>query len=214
MKLKLFFVVLAALFLLVSNIITSPTESQLPTSLLATLKILPLLILLYSAYSQTSGKNKVILLIALVFSMTGDVLLAFGSDYFVFGLAAFLLAQLSYAVRFSFDFCWNKERLVWIALLVISMLSVSIFVLPATGDLQLPVGAYMVAIFSMGFTACFRRGSQFMMPAIGAFIFITSDSLIAINKFLIEIPHASILIMVSYYSAQYLITQGLIRSED
>jgi hypothetical protein len=45
---------------------------------------------------------------------------------------------------------------------------------------------------------------------IGAFAFILSDSLIAYNKFIDEIPFANSLTMLFYCIAQYMILRGFI----
>jgi uncharacterized membrane protein YhhN len=46
---------------------------------------------------------------------------------------------------------------------------------------------------------------------IGAIFFVTSDSLLAINKFYNPIQSANFLIMFTYIVAQYLITFGTLR---
>jgi uncharacterized membrane protein YhhN len=44
----------------------------------------------------------------------------------------------------------------------------------------------------------------------GALTFMISDSLLAIDKFLLPVSHASLLIMSTYIIAQFLLIQGLI----
>ena len=44
-------------------------------------------------------------------------------------------------------------------------------------------------------------------------LFALSDSLIAINKFVQPIPYEGVLIMGSYYLAQYMIVNGVIKGE-
>ena len=56
------------------------------------LKIIPIAVLLGGVLKTKSSLMRTILLSALVFSGCGDLLLAF--DEFIFGVAAFLLAQL------------------------------------------------------------------------------------------------------------------------
>ena len=52
------------------------------------------------------------------------------------------------------------------------------------------------------------------MSAAGAFIFLVSDSLIAINKFVTPIEHAFIGIMSTYYAAQLLIVFAMVRRQS
>ncbi len=63
----------------------------------------------------------------------------------------------------------------------------------------------------MAIGAGFRQSNQFLLVALGALIFISSDTLIAINKFVYEFSAAGIFIMTTYYLAQLMITLGVIR---
>ena len=63
------------------------------------LKIIPIAILGMGVFKTQASSSRTVLLVALVFSGCGDLLLAF--DQFIFGVAAFLLAQLSYALIFK-----------------------------------------------------------------------------------------------------------------
>jgi len=51
---------------------------------------------------------------------------------------------------------------------------------------------------------------SFRLTFIGSILFVWSDSLIAFNKFSLEIPLAGFWIMLTYMAAQYLIMRGLI----
>jgi len=51
------------------------------------------------------------------------------------------------------------------------------------------------------------------MVIIGALIFMLSDTMLAINKFLEPIAYANVLIMITYIVAQYLIVSGLIKHQ-
>jgi uncharacterized membrane protein YhhN len=46
---------------------------------------------------------------------------------------------------------------------------------------------------------------------IGAFLFVISDSLIAVNKFVIPLPWQHLLVMLTYYLAQYYLFIGCIK---
>jgi uncharacterized membrane protein YhhN len=45
----------------------------------------------------------------------------------------------------------------------------------------------------------------------GAIFFVSSDSILAFNKFYAPVPLASFLIMITYLVAQYLITVGILK---
>jgi uncharacterized membrane protein YhhN len=51
---------------------------------------------------------------------------------------------------------------------------------------------------------------SFWLVFFGAILFMISDALLAINKFLIDLPFSGLWIMTSYVFAQLLIIEGLI----
>lgn len=67
----------------------------------------------------------------------------------------------------------------------------------------------------MGILAFLRsRSSRIDQVAIGAVLFILSDSAIAVDKFLQPIPAATWIIMTTYAAAQYLIVTGVVEQEQ
>lgn len=184
--------------------------SGLPLALLVILKVLPIALLIGLALRQ--GGAPVYLPIALFFSGCGDTLLALPHEaWFVYGLAAFLLAQVTYAAGFfrarraTID-SQAKRRLMLIA---VFMSAIAVGVLPASGDLLIPVVAYFLAISAMACTAALHRYTGLILFA-GAFIFVVSDSIIAINKFVMPFEGARHAIMLSYYAAQGLIVKSVL----
>lgn len=173
-------------------------------------KIIPILLLLYLALSRTDSTTRALLVCGLVFSAVGDVLLAL-DGLFVEGLLAFLLAQLVYAVLFLTQFRWQPQRLPWAILIVVFAGLCTLYILPSAGDMALPVVAYMLAISLMAIAAGFRDDPQFLWVASGALIFMVSDALIAINRFVAPFEYSGIAVMSTYYSAQILICVGIIR---
>jgi uncharacterized membrane protein YhhN len=84
---------------------------------------------------------------------------------------------------------------------------------PVLGGLQFPVIVYATAIILMVINAIFRFGrtnaKSFWLVLSGSILFMVSDSILALNKFLGEIEFAGILIMLTYIVAQFLIVEGL-----
>lgn len=66
----------------------------------------------------------------------------------------------------------------------------------------------------MAGTALYRNTrvpeNSFLLVMMGAIFFVCSDSLIAVNKFAIKIPHSGFWVMSSYILAQLLIMTGLL----
>ena len=80
---------------------------------------------------------------------------------------------------------------------------------------MMPVALYGVTIVVMVMTALFRYGrtipNSFWLVFGGAALFMLSDSILAINKFLTPVSYASFWIMLTYMSAQLMIVVGISR---
>lgn len=148
--------------------------------------------------------------IGLLFSSGGDIALALDrKKYFVVGLSLFLMAHLFYLTAFSQGIATFRVN-VWAGLVLIFSLALGSWLFPALGKLRGPVLLYMLVITAMGFAAASHPSAfPYLIP--GAFLFILSDSLIAIDKFRRPIPYAHHLIMITYYLGQLGITLALSR---
>jgi len=173
-------------------------------------KIIPIALLLFLAITRTAGKVRTLLGLGLVLSAIGDVLLAM-DGLFVQGLAAFLLAQVTYTVLFVTQRRWRPRRLPWAVLILVYALVCTLVIVPAAGDMQLPVTAYLTAISLMAIAAGFRNDQQFLWVAMGALIFMISDTLIAVGRFVTPFEYSGIAVMSTYYLAQLLICLGIVR---
>jgi uncharacterized membrane protein YhhN len=183
--------------------------------------LMPLLAiyLLQQTRSATSGL-KVWILLALFFSWMGDIFLLFegrGSNLFLFGLSAFLVAQVFYIV--FFHNIRTKEYIrgnALLLLLVIVYYSILISVLsPYLGNMKLPVRIYGVVLSFMLMLALHtmlgKNKKAALWMTMGAILFVTSDSLLAFNKFFSSFNYAGIIIMLTYGLAQLLITVGAVK---
>ena len=173
-------------------------------------KVIPIALLLQLVVAKGAGRTRNFLIAALVLSGTGDILLSL-DGLFIPGLGAFLLAQLTYTALFLTQFRWRVGRLLWAAGIVAYTLACTLFIIPQTGDLQVITTVYMVAISLMAMSAGFRDDSQFLWVALGALIFMVSDTLIAIDKFVSPFAGSGVAIMATYYVAQLLICAGVVR---
>lgn len=160
-------------------------------------------------------------LAAFLFSWLGDVLLlgqGIDNSFFVGGLSAFLLAHIAYIVYFRKSAYKKAIGHRGIAVLQIAVVFAAgclyLLMYPNLGALWLPVLLYVITIAMMGIAACARYArvalDTFSYTAIGAFIFILSDSLIGYHKFVFEIPFVDTFIMLFYSVAQYLILKGFV----
>jgi uncharacterized membrane protein YhhN len=187
------------------------------------MKPLLLPILLFAVYLSDSFPTKKILLTALLFSWIGDIILLFtdkGELYFIFGLVAFLISHLVYILLFSKQqssrIIDNKLVFGLRIIAILAYFAIMITTLfPKLGPLKIPVLVYAVVITTMLFFA-FKGSLKWAIPAnqyilIGAIVFVSSDSILAFNKFYAPIAHASFFIMATYCLAQYLIVAGILK---
>ena len=185
----------------------------------------PLIIVLLVGYFLTAVKAfteplKKWLLAALFFSWAGDVLLMFQSTnekYFLAGLIAFLFAHIFYIVFFHIIRIRENIKSNWLLLLIVVIYYGTLISIlsPYLGDLKLPVRIYGAIISFMFMLAMYmlfikdKSAGRRMM--FGAFLFLLSDTILAINKFYFSFEAAGIIIMLTYGMAQLFITEGAIR---
>jgi uncharacterized membrane protein YhhN len=173
------------------------------------------------------GLSKLILL-ALFFSWLGDVLLMYqfkNELYFIFGLAAFLVAHVFYIFiykRFRIDddsqALLGVQRFRYSFPIILAGTGLITVLYNQLGDLKIPVIVYGLALVLMVLNALFRFGrtslKSFSMVFFGATLFMISDSLIAINKFLMPVNNSDFWVMFTYIPAQYLILEGLLQHKE
>jgi uncharacterized membrane protein YhhN len=154
-----------------------------------------------------------LLALGLGFSTVGDVLLDLGPQWFLFGLVAFLLTHLTYIALFvrnrARPFHLSPSLAAAVVLVVAYSATLSGWVVPAVGDLVIPVILYICALTTMVITAILGR---FEGPwvALGAVLFMISDSLLAINKFKAPLPLRDYLVSITYYVGQCGIALGFL----
>jgi len=183
--------------------------------------LISLIIYFWKQGKALGKKTKTIMLLALLFSLMGDVLLMFvdrAANFFIGGLIAFLLAHIMYILIFLKHGRQHKIKPAFIGLVLIYAIGLLYVLYDGLGDMLVPVIVYMTAILIMVVSASQRKGSvskiSFVLVFLGALFFMVSDSILALNKFYQPIPYSSILIMSTYASAQYLIVMGILRQND
>lgn len=163
------------------------------------------------------------LILAIVFSCAGDTLLMLqnsNADFFMFGLAAFLVAHIFFILTYrqhrtddTASELQGLQKIRYAFPIILSGTGLVVILYNRLGGMKFPVLVYAAVLTTMVVSALFRFGrtnaSSFGMVFGGAILFMISDSLIAINKFLEPLPMAGFWIMITYIAAQYLIVTGL-----
>ncbi|WP_245773171.1 lysoplasmalogenase [Paenibacillus catalpae] len=169
-------------------------------------KAIPMILVIAYACLQSAGNSKRfqrILLTGLVFCVIGDVTL----DNFIVGLSAFLIGHLFYLSGFFSQWTFSAWRLVTVIPIGAYAVYMGYELLEALtksgdGGLKVPVLIYVTAISLMGWSAI-MSGNAWAIA--GALLFMASDSILAWNKFISEVAYSDVLIMTTYYAAQFCI---------
>ncbi|MGS2727071.1 lysoplasmalogenase [Psychroserpens sp. BH13MA-6] len=178
-----------------------------------------LIIFFYNRGKHLTFPIRLTTLLALLFSLLGDILLlyeAHQSNFFMFGLVAFLIAHVMYIIVFLKDRNSAIKPFGFIGLLLVYAIGLCYLLMDHLGDLFMPVIIYMVIILTMATSAYLRKNKvpriSFVLVFVGALLFMVSDSILALNKFYQAIPFSSIYIMGTYALAQLCLVLGILRS--
>jgi uncharacterized membrane protein YhhN len=179
--------------------------------LLTPLVTLSVLFAAFISFRQSgAGVYESFIFWGLLFSLVADVLLMIIEvRIFLHGLAFFLMAHVFYIGAFASRYEYMSWHL-WIApLLVIPMIFFFRAIREKAGKLAIPVLVYMLVITTMVFFAVTGIhdgvGNRACIAAAGAVLFMVSDLILAINEFLHELPHSSVIVWAVYAPAQMLL---------
>lgn len=176
------------------------------------IKPLPMLVFAWLAWQSQAGRVGRWLALGFVAAGLGDFFLDYGDRDGLFrqALGAFLLTQLTFMRGFGLLARGRSWRLLWSLPALLYGVAMAAWLLPAAPGLQLPLALYFVCLLGMVMQA--TRVEQRPGPLwLGANLFLLADSLIGVNKFIQPFPHAVLLIVLCYFTAQSLIIWGLLR---
>ncbi len=182
------------------------------------------LIVLIAWFTQATGWQGSLFWfgMALVFSLAGDVLLL-RSAFFLAGLVAFLLAHVFYIIGLNptpipvAPFSIAVAIAAWgLAVFQNRRLSAVVKQKEETALLQYPLFFYILAICVMLLSTLvtFVRPewpfTAAVLVASGGVLFALSDGLLAENRFVRPLPHATFFVHLTYHLAQLAIVAGVL----
>ena len=164
------------------------------------------------ALSPDDPAVKAAFVIGLVLSLVGDVFLMLPKDRFIFGLVSFFAAHVAYVVGFLI--AGPDPLLLGVGVVVVAG-GVALIGRPLVGrvragsqtEFAVPVMAYMAVISAM-VIAAFGAGNPWGIA--GALSFYASDATLGWNRFVAEVPHGRLAVMVTYHLGQFLLVLFLI----
>ncbi|WP_052487238.1 lysoplasmalogenase [Gordoniibacillus kamchatkensis] len=173
-----------------------------------------LMIILASTAAREVGTYRNWVIAGLFFSAVGDsFLLMQGTEWFSFGVFSFLIAHLIYISAFITRWRFSAVHLLYL----IPIALYSFFLLRGlhegmitknAGGMWGPILIYVIVISLMIWSAVISRS---WVAITGAILFFLSDSLLAWNMFVNPIPLADFWVMVTYYTAQFMIAASIER---
>ena len=150
------------------------------------------------------------IMLAMGFSALGDWM---GACHNFWGqMGAFALAHIAYILFFYKSF--QKDKMAdgkkWKIGIVLtySIIAGTLIVPHVHGLLQAGISVYLLLILTMCILAWLQKNPNY---ALGAWLFVISDTVLAWNKFVSPIEWASYFIMVPYYLGQWLLFVQSIR---
>ena len=155
--------------------------------------------------------------VGLVFSLVGDILLMLRADLFAAGLGALFLAHLCYLAAFLGEsrFLARPVALVGYALVAGTLLAGVYSGVPEA--LRWMVIAYVVVITLMAALAAVwmldAPSPSAQRAAIGAAWFMVSDATLAIDRFRMDVPYRDLVVLGTYYVAQWCIARSIGRDD-
>ena len=151
--------------------------------------------------------------VALLLSLAGDVFLMLPRDLFAGGLASFLLGHVAYVYGFRRGPGSTAALVgaaVWFSGITAPLGWRVVSGVRDRGHSELigPVVAYMAVLLAMVVTA---MGTLEPLAALGATLFLFSDTVLAWNRFVRALSWGPLAVIVSYHLAQGLLVLSLLR---
>ena len=174
-----------------------------------------LLVSLIIYYLVSPGTPVISVMLALLAGLAGDIFLMLpdSNKYFIPGLLSFLIGHLFFIFSFVRISAEAGETGIWFYMLSAIFLAFGIFInvklIPRAGKLGIFIILYVLTITSMGISSLLSlklaTNASFLLPIIGALLFILSDTLLSFAKFRV-IKDKSGMVMFTYGLAQLFLT--------
>jgi len=202
-KLAVIFCICAITYLVLLAFINFPLTTLL--------KPLPIICLMCGVFISTVRTLiKSLLLMALGFSLLGDVMLTLPIEsQLEWGIGFFMLAHFSYISLFVNDGAFQIRRTVYFLPVLLLIYLVFVYLFPHLGKMQVPVIIYLCVLTTMVFSA-FQVMHKALIIGCGALLFLFSDLTTALSLFMFPEYDWRIEVMLTYYLAQWLLAEGIL----
>lgn len=171
-----------------------------------------LLIILLALQSSApdAPAYKWLIIAGLILCLAGDIFLMLPPRYFIAGLGSFLAGHWLYIAAFTVGgatFSW------WLLPLLLYGSVIYALLHPHLGKMRIPVTLYVIFILLMAWQALGRwsaaGSSGAAYAALGAVLFVISDSVLALDRFRQPFKAARVIVLTTYWAAQTLIALSI-----
>lgn len=169
-------------------------------------------------YVVVSKMKHPLMMLALVSAMLGDMfmLLPDGAG-FTLGLFVFLIMHVILISLFNKhrENAQSSQKLLMAGAVTAAGLGGAIYLVPQAGSLNIAVGVYILGIILMAIFAVLRvrKLPGYTMVVVGAVLFMLSDLLIGVTRFVTPVPMEGVAIMALYGLGLFFIVEGYVRGD-
>ena len=172
-----------------------------------------LIILIVVIYPPIKSSYKIFIFSGLLFSLIGDTFLIYPEKYFKKGLIVFLVGHICYIIAFITSSGVHFTLWIFLPIAIVGTVYLKI-IIPFSGKMKIPIIVYIIIIAIMGWVAMERLNYiptlGTLLAAIGAVLFMISDAVLALNKFRKPFISAELIILATYFAAQWLLAISVI----
>ncbi len=172
-----------------------------------------LILLIATTFPAIESNYKIFIVTGLIFSLIGDIFLIFPEKHFKNGLIVFLVGHICYITAFVISTGFHLTYWLFIPVVIVGSIYLQL-ILPYSGKMKLPIIIYITMVMIMVWMAVERFHSdptlRTILPTIGAILFMISDAVLALNKFRKPFYYAELIILTTYFTAQWFLAVSVI----
>ena len=161
-------------------------------------------VIFFASSNRSMSRLGAQMVTALIFCLLGDIALIW-NQFFLVGVGLFLVAHLLFIRALKNRFGFKILPLAFLFSLVALVSIVNILWSGLAGILKVAVPTYAIVISVMvaqAISVAFRKRSKMRSQlALGAILFMVSDTLLGINGFLHPFPFSGVFILSTYWGA-------------
>lgn len=178
--------------------------------------VISLMIHFFYNSSSLLKKERVLIFLALLFSLIADaVLITDNLTSLIVGMSLFIFAKICYIIVYYFNAQFDIDRLLaFLAVTLLYCLFIMYFLYDGIAKLLVPVVIYTLVSLIMTKMAYLRykivNNKSYYLVLMGAILFMISETIMAFYNFYIPLPYSYTLVMLTYAFSQFFSIRGIL----